>query len=201
MMKKRLTFLLAVTVAALAAAPAPLAAQSAAPGAGAPALSGSSVQVPTAQEEQLSAADELKGAQVRDPQGQVIGAIEELVVDLADGTVAYMIVAPAQYAGEQVIIPWKAAQPEPATAGAPAEGKRAVVLDIPRSKMLQAPETGVDTLDREQERAIHEFYGVSPYWEGDQQEPGTLRQAPPLPPGHPPVLPPGHPPIGTEGAR
>ena len=68
------------------------------------------------------------------------------------------------------------------------------MVNIPRDQLQEAPKGGMEAVaDREQGRHIHQFYGVSPYWEeGQATQPSA---APPLPPGHPPILPPGHPPV------
>jgi sporulation protein YlmC with PRC-barrel domain len=147
---------------------------------------------------ELSTADDFKGMKVQDRQGMRIGEVDRLILDPAEGRIAYVVVSALRGSkgrGE-VIVPWNAVQVQGAKPSGVSGGDRVLVVKVPRDELMQTPEGGMRTV-RDQGRQIHQFYGVSPYWEEGQspqlepmQEPATS-----LPPGHPPLTPPGHSPF------
>jgi hypothetical protein len=58
------------------------------------------------------AAELLAGGRVVNPQGQVLGTIEDVMVDLASGTIAYAVLD-GEGAG-RFAVPWTALLPDPA---------------------------------------------------------------------------------------
>lgn len=148
---------------------------------------------------ELTAADDFKGMKVQDRKKMEIGKVDRLILDPAEGRIAYVVVSAGRGGSEggQVIVPWRAVQVQGmAPAGSSGGGgDRVLVLLVPREELLPAPGGGMRTV-RDQGRQIHDHYGVSPYWEqGQVQPPGERKEIPSLPPGHQPMRPPGHSPF------
>ncbi len=144
---------------------------------------------------QLRGAEDIKGMQVQDKQGKEVGTVDMLVVDPAQGKMAYVILSPASGA-EQLIVPWNAVQMPSSGQAEAQQGQSVLILDVPQEQLEKAPKGGLQAAaDQDQGRRIHQFYGVSPYWEEGSSSGQQMQQAPELPPGHPPVLPEDHPPV------
>lgn len=198
-MGKYLGLIAATLVGGFALSPLPSAAQETAPN-GQLAPDGQPQGESSGAPQQLSVAENLQGVKVHDPQGHEIGSVDQLIVDPGAGKLAYVVISPEDSATgkEPLIVPWNALQvgatgEEPEAAAA----EPSLVLDLPQEELQKAPRGDLESvLDRRQGEKIHQFYGVSPYWQEEQR----MSEPPPsLPPGHPPVLPPGHPPVAPPG--
>jgi sporulation protein YlmC with PRC-barrel domain len=106
-------------------------------------------------QQQVKAVDELKSFSLRDQQGQNIGTIDQVLVDLQQGQIGYLVV---QAQGQSHVIPWNALQAD--------AQQQSLTLQISADRFRQAPTGDAQMVQNmEQARQIHEFYGVSPYWE------------------------------------
>lgn len=101
---------------------------------------------------------------VRNPQGEDLGKIEDLAIDLDAGRIAYAVISFGGFLGlgeKHFAIPWEALRIDP--------HEHAVILDIPKERLKNAPgfERGARpaTTDREWLRSVYTYYGYRPYWE------------------------------------
>jgi sporulation protein YlmC with PRC-barrel domain len=106
-------------------------------------------------QQQVKAVDELKNFSLRDQQGQNIGEIDQVLVDLQQGQIGYIVV---EAQGQSHVIPWNALRAD--------AQQQSLTLQISADRFRQAPTGDAQMVqDMEQARQIHQFYGVSPYWE------------------------------------
>lgn len=109
-------------------------------------------------------ASTMMGDSVRNPQGEDLGKVEDLVVDLDAGCIAYAVLSFGRYLGRRdkhFAVPWEALRIAP--------HERRVVLDISKERLENAPGFAKDnwpkTVDREWLRGVYAYYGYTPYWE------------------------------------
>ena len=112
----------------------------------------------------VMAADTLEGEHVVDARGEALGTVEEIVIDVQSGTVAYAVMSCDGFAGpgeKLFAIPWSALTFD-------AE-RHCFVLHAERSRLEQAPGFDKDhwpsMADDRWAAGVHEFYGVRPYWD------------------------------------
>lgn len=118
-------------------------------------------------QQQVKAVDDLKEFSLRDQQGQSLGQIDEVLVDLQQGRIGYLVVE--SQAGEKHVIPWNALQPD--------EQRQTLTLQMSADRFRQAPTGDAQMVqDQNQARQIHQFYGVSPYWEEGTMIDQRMRQ-------------------------
>jgi len=105
----------------------------------------------------------LCGDAVVNPSGENLGRIEELMIDLDQGRVAYAVLSFGGFLGigsKLFAVPFEALELD-------AENKR-FVLDTPREKLEQAPgfdkDQWPDFADPSFGREVYGYYGVSTYW-------------------------------------
>ena len=96
--------------------------------------------------------------------GEDLGKIEELMIDLDHGRVAYAVLSFGGLLGigdKLFAIPIEAMQVDP--------DNHRFVLDVDRERLEQAPgfdkEDWPDAADLEYRRSIYAYYGHDPYWE------------------------------------
>lgn len=130
-------------------------------------------------QQNLKKADDLAGMNIQNLQGEELGSIDSIVIDVQKGQVAYVTVTTGGLlgaGGETHAIPFNALQFDPVQ-------ENALTLDIDQQRFESAPVAEVDQLDRQLGQEIHQFYGVSPYWEESgaqqQQQPEQMRQQQP----------------------
>jgi sporulation protein YlmC with PRC-barrel domain len=117
-------------------------------------------------QQQVKAADELKNFSLRDQQGQNIGEIDQVLVDLQQGQIGYVVV---EAQGQSHVIPWNALRAD--------AQQQTLTLQISADRFRQAPTGDAQMVqDMEQARQIHQFYGVSPYWEEGAMIDQRMRQ-------------------------
>jgi sporulation protein YlmC with PRC-barrel domain len=122
----------------------------------------------------VKSADDLVGLSVMGQQDEEIGSISDILVDTETGQVAFAIVSAGGVlgvGGDQYIVPWTALQISPE-----AEDAR---INISQDRLQEAP-TGDSVADRQEAEQIHQFYGVSPYWEDQQQMQQPMMQEDPM---------------------
>lgn len=114
--------------------------------------------------ENLKSVNKLSGTKVFDSKNKNIGKINDVVIDTASGKVTYIILTSGGVfgvGGEDYPIPWKALKQK--------EDKKGLQLKTASEELENAP-GGTQISSRDQERKIHEFYGVSPHWEEGKRE-------------------------------
>lgn len=120
---------------------------------------------PKAAGDELVTANALFGDKVVNSRNEPLGTITEIVLDMALGRLAYVVVALGGFmgVGEQLfVIPWSALVRDAAN--------RRFVLDADRARLAAAPaveftrESGGSSTAGWQ-RELHRHYGARPYWE------------------------------------
>jgi sporulation protein YlmC with PRC-barrel domain len=115
-------------------------------------------------EPQVLSATTIIGDKVINPQGEHLGEIKELMIDLDLGRVAYAVLSfgGVMGLGEKLFaVPFQALQLRP--------DRHEFVLNVDKEKLKKAP--GFDknnwpsTADRTWGAQIHKYYGYEPYWE------------------------------------
>jgi hypothetical protein len=101
---------------------------------------------------------------VKSPQGEDLGKIEEVMIDMEIGRVAYAVLSFGGFLGlgnKWVPVPWDAVVLRP--------DEKVLLLNIDKEKLQKAPHFEATTLpelaDRSWGAVIHTYYGYPPYWE------------------------------------
>lgn len=105
----------------------------------------------------------VEGADVLDPNGKHIGKIKRLVIDKVSGRVVYVV---AQFGGflglggNEYTLPWNALRYDPKQGG--------YVTNITEDQLRNSPafsqNTGDNWFDRDNERALYDYYESEYYW-------------------------------------
>jgi sporulation protein YlmC with PRC-barrel domain len=113
---------------------------------------------------QVLSASTITGDTVRNPQGEDLGRIEEIMLDMASGRISYAVLSFGGILGmgsKLFAIPWSALQLD--------ADNKCFVLDISREKLENAPGFDKDNwpsmADNQWASQIHSYYGSRPYWE------------------------------------
>jgi sporulation protein YlmC with PRC-barrel domain len=113
----------------------------------------------------------LAGDRVRNSKGEDLGKIEEIMIDLPTGKVAYAVVSFGGFLGigdKLFAVPWSALKVD--------EGEHEFVMDVDRQTLENAPgfDKGdwPDMADPSFATNIHGHYGKTPYWEHDVTDAG-----------------------------
>jgi len=108
-------------------------------------------------------ASTLIGDGVRNPQGEDLGKIEELMIDLDNGRIAYAVLSFGGIMGigdKLFAIPWSILKLSPE--------ERKFILDVPKDMLKKAPgfdkDNWPDTGDRRWQEQIYTYYEATPYW-------------------------------------
>jgi sporulation protein YlmC with PRC-barrel domain len=101
---------------------------------------------------------------VKSPQGEDLGKIEEVMIDMEMGRVAYAVLSFGGFWGlgdKWVPVPWDAVALQP--------DQKVLVLQIEKEKIQKAPNfeptTLPDLANRSWGAVIHTYYGYPAYWE------------------------------------
>jgi sporulation protein YlmC with PRC-barrel domain len=101
---------------------------------------------------------------VKSPHGEDLGKIEEVMIDMEMGRVAYAVLSFGGLLGlgsKWVPVPWDAVALRPA--------EKVLVLKVEKEKIEKAPNFEAATLpelaNRQWGAVIHTYYGYPPYWE------------------------------------
>jgi sporulation protein YlmC with PRC-barrel domain len=104
---------------------------------------------------------------VKSPQGEDLGKIEEVIIDMEVGRVAYAVLSFGGFLGlgnKWVPVPWDAVVLRPA--------EKVLLLNIDKDKLQRAPNFEGTTLpelaNQQWGAVIHTYYGYPPYWEKRQ---------------------------------
>jgi sporulation protein YlmC with PRC-barrel domain len=109
-------------------------------------------------------ADTLEGNQVVNADGEDLGEIEDIMLDVPNGRIAYAVLSFGGFlgVGEKLFaIPWQALTLD--------ADNKCFILDVPKEKLQQAPGFDKDhwpsMADMRWATEIHKYYGMTPYWE------------------------------------
>jgi len=112
---------------------------------------------------EVMAADTLEGDKVVNAKGEDLGTIEDIMIDVQRGRVAYAVMSCGGFLGlgeKLFAIPWSALTLD--------AHRHCFVLDADRERFEKAP--GFDKqhwpsmADDSWATQVHDFYGVRPYW-------------------------------------
>jgi sporulation protein YlmC with PRC-barrel domain len=117
----------------------------------------------------------LTGNHVRNAAGEDLGKIEDIMLDVPTGRIAYAVLSFGGFLGigsKLFAVPWEALRLD--------RRNDEFVLDVDRQRLENAPGFDKDNWPDMAEptfgRLIYEYYGVKPYWEGrGTDQPGTRR--------------------------
>jgi sporulation protein YlmC with PRC-barrel domain len=117
-------------------------------------------------------ASTLTGDKVRNPEGDNLGNLEEIVIDLETGRVSYAVLATGGFMGlgdKYFAIPWDMLSVDTVN--------KEVVLDVSKDKLENAPgfdkDNWPDIHDRTWVADVYRYYGHDPYWEADESAEDT----------------------------
>jgi len=112
----------------------------------------------------VMAADTLEGDDVVNMQGENLGEIEDIMIDVPSGRVAYAVLSFGGVMGigdKLFAIPWSALTLD--------ADRECFVLDVDKDKLKNAPGFDKDhwpsMADRTWGEQVHTFYNMRPYWE------------------------------------
>jgi sporulation protein YlmC with PRC-barrel domain len=116
-------------------------------------------------------ASTLSGVRVRNGAGDDLGIIEEIMLDVPSGRIAYAVLSFGGFLGigsKLFAVPWKALELN--------QEKQEFVLDVDRNTIENAPgfdkHHWPDMADRSFADTIHEHYGQTVYWEHEVTDSG-----------------------------
>jgi sporulation protein YlmC with PRC-barrel domain len=113
---------------------------------------------------QVLSASTITGDAVRNPEGEDLGKIEDIMLDMSTGKISYAVLSFGGVLGmgdKLFAIPWSALELD--------ADNKCFVLDIEKEKLEKAP--GFDKnnwpsmADNQWATHIHSYYGSRPYWE------------------------------------
>ena len=117
-------------------------------------------------------ASTLAGDHVRNPEGEDLGKVEEIMLDVATGRVAYAVLSFGGFLGmgsKLFALPWEALTLD--------EDNHEFVLNVSKQKLENAPgfdkDNWPDMADTTWGSEVFTYYGATPYWE-DRVERKTL---------------------------
>jgi sporulation protein YlmC with PRC-barrel domain len=110
-------------------------------------------------------ASTLAGDSVRNVAGENLGKIDEIMIDIPTGRVAYAVLSFGGFLGmgdKLFAVPWSALKVD--------EDEKSFILNVDKRTLEQAPgfskDHWPDMSDRAWGAGISEYYQVRPYWEG-----------------------------------
>jgi sporulation protein YlmC with PRC-barrel domain len=112
---------------------------------------------------EVLSATTLIGDEVRNNNGETLGKLEEIMIDLDEGRVAYAVLSFGGFLGvgdKLFAIPWEALMVD--------TQNKEIVFDVEKETLEQAPGFDKDnwpqTIDREWLVEVYTYYGYDPYW-------------------------------------
>ena len=110
-------------------------------------------------------ASTLAGDKVRNAAGEDLGKIDEIMIDIPSGRVAYAVLSFGGFLGmgdKLFAVPWSALKVD--------EDEKCFILNVDRRTIEQAPgfdkDNWPDMSDQTWGSGISNYYHVRPYWEG-----------------------------------
>jgi sporulation protein YlmC with PRC-barrel domain len=111
-------------------------------------------------------ASTLTGDKVRNPEGDDLGHLEEIVIDLEGGRVSYAVLAGGGFLGmgdKFFAVPWDLLTVD--------TDNKEIVADISKESLKNAPGFDKDNWPKTHDRTwvgdVYRYYGREPYWEGE----------------------------------
>ena len=115
------------------------------------------------------AASTLAGDQVQNSAGEDLGRVDEIMIDIPAGKVAYAVLSFGGFLGmgnKLFAVPWSALRID--------EDKKHFILDVDKKKLENAPgfdkDNWPDLADTSWGTRIFSCYGAEPYWETHKEE-------------------------------
>lgn len=119
---------------------------------------------PTATARRVLSASTLKGDKVVNNQGEDLGNIDDLMLDLEGGRIAYAVLSFGGFLGmgdKLFAIPWDAMTVD--------QENKQLVLNVDKNLLKQAPgfdkDNWPDMTDPAWGAELYSYYGYRPYWE------------------------------------
>jgi sporulation protein YlmC with PRC-barrel domain len=113
---------------------------------------------------EVMAASSFEGETVMNPQGDTLGEIEEIMLDVRSGRIAYAVMSAGGFLGigeKYFAVPWRAFTMD--------TDRKAFILDVDKQRLLDAPGFDKDHWPAMADHAwagqVHSYYGVRGYWE------------------------------------
>jgi sporulation protein YlmC with PRC-barrel domain len=115
-------------------------------------------------ERRVLSASTLSGDRVRNSDGEDLGKIEDLMIDVVNGRIAYAVLSFGGFLGmgdKLFAIPWGAMELK--------EHEHKFVLNVAKDTLKNAPgfdkDHWPDMTDPDWGLNIYRYYGIDPYWE------------------------------------
>jgi len=122
---------------------------------------------------QVLAASTLTGDSVRNSAGEDLGKIDEIMIDIPSGKIAYAVLSFGGILGmgnKLFAVPWSALKVD--------EDEKCFILDLNKKTLESAPgfdkDNWPDMADTTWGSEVYRYYGATPYWQ-DRVEIKTLR--------------------------
>ena len=119
------------------------------------------------------AASTLEGDTVRNPAGEDLGKIDEIMIDIPSGRVAYAVLSfggVLRMGNKLFAVPWSVLKVD--------EDEKCFVLDVDKPTLENAPgfdkDNWPDMADTSWGERLFQHYGQTPYWE-EHEESKTFR--------------------------
>lgn len=116
----------------------------------------------------ITGADDLIGMEIVDNEGEVVGELSDILLDLRRNHIGYAVVALRHARGDgerMVAIPWNALFQD--------EDASHFVINAPRERIEEAPllpsDLAAKGLDGDVAVFAHSYFGTRPYWEHGAQ--------------------------------
>lgn len=113
---------------------------------------------------EVMAASSFEGETVMNAQGETLGEIEEIMLDVRSGRIAYAVMSAGGFLGigeKYFAVPWHAFTMD--------TNRKAFILDVDKERLLNAPGFDKDhwpaMADQTWAGQVHTYYGVRAYWE------------------------------------
>ena len=113
---------------------------------------------------EVMAASDFEGQDVINNQGESVGDIEEIMIDVRSGRIAYAVLAVGGFLGigeKYFAIPWRAPTLD--------TDRKCFILDVDKERLENAPGFDKDhwpsMADARWATDVHRYYGAAPYWE------------------------------------
>jgi sporulation protein YlmC with PRC-barrel domain len=120
----------------------------------------------------IISAGTLTGDSVRNLSGDDLGNVQEIMLDVQDGSIAYAVVSFGGFLGmgeKLFAVPWKLMTLVP--------GEKYFVLDVDKTVLENAPgfdkDNWPDFSDQSWGQGIHDHYSTSPYWKHEGMRAGV----------------------------
>lgn len=118
-------------------------------------------------------ASTLSGDKVRNANGEDLGKLEELMIDIKHGRVAYAVISFGGLLGvgdKLFAIPWSALKVD--------TKEKCLILDVSKEQLEQAPgfpkSDWPDMADRRWGGSISKYYGQDPHWSAASSQNSTV---------------------------